>query len=188
MRSATIMQNTTIPNMGLSLLFFRGHGIVPVLVRLCCWQWWLGQRWCDVPAHVSIWDRAEGIEYEAIVSGIHSSTLPSLDGITGLIDNVVVVVPGLDQSRHWLTLQVGKPYGFLAAAATGLGILSPPALDLLWLRIWANLAGGRSGRTAPLDCSLLAQMALIAGGLDVPGRADGLPVSPNDLMMGLKGL
>ncbi len=175
----------------LHLLFFRGHGLVPVLVRLFCWHWWHGQRWREVPAHVAIWDAEEGLEYEAIVTGIRSGRLDSLDGLSGLIEALPVALPEPNLARRWLMQQVGRPYGYLAVAATGLGILSPPALDRLWRTLWEHLSGGRSGRTAPLDCSLLAQMALRAGGQNILGRDDGLPVSPNDLflsLLSLKGL
>lgn len=170
----------------LHLLFFRGYGLVPVLVRLICWHWWHGQKWREVPAHVSVWDAEEGLEYEAIVTGIRSERLESIESLTGLIEALPVAVPEPELSRRWLMQQVGRPYGFLAATATGLGILSPPALDRLWRTLWERLSGGKGGRTAPLDCSLLAQMALRAGGLDLLGRADGLPVSPNDLLRNLK--
>lgn len=175
----------------LHLLFFRGHGLVPVLVRLFCWHWWHGQRWRDVPAHVAIWDRDNKTEYEAIVTGIRSGQLDGLNKLSGLVEMIPVSVPHPDAARAWLDEQVGRPYGFLAATATGLGILSPPALDRLWRTLWEHLSGGRSGRTAPLDCSLLAQMALRAGGQNILGRDDGLPVSPNDLflsLLSLKGL
>ena len=170
----------------LHLLFFRGHGLVPVLVRLFCWHWWRGQRWREVPAHVAIWDRDTWTEYEAIVTGIRSGHLAGIQETSGLIGIIPVSVQHPDAARAWLDDQVGKPYGFLAVTATGLGILSPPALDRLWRTLWERLAGGRAGRTAPLDCSLLAQMALRAGGLDLLGRDDGLPVSPNDLLRNLK--
>ena len=136
----------------LHLLFFRGHGLIPMLVRLFCWHWWRGQRWRDVPAHVAIWDTEEGIEYEAIVTGIRSERLESIECLSGLIEALPVEVPEPEITRRWLMQQVGRPYGFLAVTATGLGILSPPALDRLLRTLWERLAGGRAGRTAPLDC------------------------------------
>ena len=176
----------------LHLLFFRGHGLVPVLVRLFCWRWWLGQHWRDVPAHVAVAVPASTnanalYEYEAVVTRIQVSLLarkeiPKLNGLIACVD---IEVPDPRQAHAWLDLQIGRRYGFEAAALTGLGIVSPPALDRWWRRIWEHLSGGRSGRTAPLDCSLLAQMALRAGGLDLLGREDGLPVSPNDLLKNL---
>lgn len=168
------------------LLFFRGHGIVPILVRLLTWHWWRGQHWSQVPAHVAIAIPAGRVlhEYEAIITGVHVSLLAITDvpQLNGLIADVPVDVPLLGAAGHWLDAQVGKPYGYLAVAATGLGIISPPWLDRWWARGWEHLAGGKSGRSAPLNCSLLCQLALRAGGLDIPGRQDGLPVSPNDLL------
>lgn len=169
----------------LHLLFFRGHGIVPVLVRLFCWRWWGGQRWRDVPAHVAIWDTEEGIEYEAIVTGIRSGRLESAESLPGLIESVPVALPEPDLARRWLMQQVGKRYGFEAVALTGLTVLSPSWLDLIWARCWARLQGGRSGRTSPLHCSLLCLGALEAAGF--PTNFPGFPpVSPNDLMLGLR--
>lgn len=172
----------------LHLLFFRGHGLVPVLVRLFCWRWWQGQHWRDVPAHVALWDRDTWTEYEAIVTGIRATHLSGLQETSGLVGVLEVSLPHPDAATAWLGDQVGKPYGFLASAATGLGILSPPALDLWWRWLWRHLSGGKAGRTAPLNCSLLCQLALRAGGLNLVGREDGLPVSPNDLLLTLKGL
>lgn len=172
----------------LYLLCFRGSGIVPLLVRLFCWHWWQRQRWSDVPAHVAIWDRDNQTEYEAIITGVRKGQLTELQQITGLIEAQPVELPYPDAARAWLNEQVGKPYGYLAALATGLGILSPSWLDCWWRYGWERLAGGKSGRTAPLDCSLLAQFALKKGGYIVLGRSDGLPVSPNDLHLYLKGL
>lgn len=171
----------------LTVLAFRGHGIMPVLIRLFCWHWRQGQRWSEVPAHVAIWDEAGAAEYEAIVTGIKRSELASLDGLRGLTHTIRVEVPDMAGTRVWLEEQVGREYGYLAVAATGLGILSPPSLDRVWRCWWERLSGGKSGRTAPLDCSLLAQMALRAGGVEMLGRRDGLPVSPNDLVLELKG-
>ena len=186
------------------LLFFRGHGIVPILVRLLTWHWWRGQHWSQVPAHVALAIPAGRVlhaelpsyaaklpsyaEYEAITTGIHVSMLAESDmpRLHGLIDDIPVEVPLPHETVRWLDAQVGLPYGYLAVAATGLGIVSPPWMDRCWLRLWERLAGGKSGRTAPLNCSLLCQLALRAGGLDVQGRQDGLPVSPNDLLLILK--
>ncbi len=168
------------------LLFFRGHGIIPILVRLLTWHWWHGQHWSRVPAHVAItipvWNALA--EYEAIITGVQVTLLAESDlpTLNGLIADVPVDVPLIGAAQHWLDAQVGRPYGFLTSAATGLGIVSPPWLDRWWARGWEHLAGGKSGRTAPLNCSLLCQLALGAGGLDIPGRSDGLPVSPNDLL------
>ncbi len=175
------------------LLFFKGYGIIPILVRLLTWHWWHGQHWSQVPAHVAITIPAGRVlhaelpsyaEYEAIITGVHVSLLAITDvpQLNGLIADVPVDVPLPHETVRWLDAQVGKPYGYLASAATGLGIVSPPWLDRWWRRGWEHLAGGKSGRTAPLNCSLLCQLALRAGGLDIPGRQDGLPVSPNDLM------
>ncbi|WP_394794882.1 hypothetical protein [Armatimonas sp.] len=168
------------------LLFFKGYGIIPILVRLLTWHWWLGQRWSQVPAHVAIAIPVGSTlsEYEAIITGVHVALLAPSDvpRLNGLIAAVPVEVPQPAATQRWLDAQVGKPYGYLAAAATGLGIISPPWLDRWWRRGWERLSGGKSGRTAPLNCSLLCQLALGAGGLDTPGRQDGLPVSPNDLM------
>jgi hypothetical protein len=136
---------------------------------------------------VAVWDEAEGIEYEAVVTGIKRSELDTLDGLRGLTDAIRVEVPDVAATRGWLAEQVGREYGYLAVVATGLGILSPPSMDRVWKCWWERLAGGKSGRTAPLDCSLLAQLALRAGGLEMQGRRDGLPVSPNDLVLELKG-
>ena len=179
------------------LLFFRGHGIVPILVRLLTWHWWIGQSWGQVPAHVAIAIPAgralhaelpSYAEYEAIITGVRVSLLAPSDLTTlhGLIADVPVDVPLIGAAQHWLDAQVGKPYGYLAVVATGLGIVSPPWLDRWWRRGWEHMAGGKSGRTAPLNCSLLCQLALGAGGLGIPGRRDGLPVSPNDLMRIIK--
>jgi hypothetical protein len=134
-----------------------------------------------------VWDEAEGIEYEAIVTGIKRSGLDTLEGLCGLTDTIRVEVPDMAAARMWLAEQVGREYGYLAVVATGLGILSPASLDRVWRCWWERLAGGKSGRTAPLDCSLLAQLALRAGGVEMLGRRDGLPVSPNDLVLELKG-
>jgi hypothetical protein len=177
----------------LHLLFFRGHGLVPVFVRLLCWHWWRGQRWQAVPAHVAVavpasTDTNVLYEYEAVVTGIQVSLLAreEIQEINPLSSCVELRVPDPAQAHAWLDLQIGRRYGFETAALTGLGIVSPPALDRWWRRIWEHLSGGRSGRTAPLHCSLLVQMALRAGGLDLLGRGDGLPVSPNDLLRNLK--
>ncbi len=168
------------------LLFFKGYGIIPILVRLLTWHWWHGQRWSQVPAHVAITIPAGNAmhEYEAVITGVHVSLLaPSdLPTLNGLIADVPVDVPLPHETVRWLDAQVGKPYGYLAVAATGLGIISPSWLDRWWARGWEHLAGGKSGRTAPLNCSLLCQLALGAGGLDIQGRQDGLPISPNDLL------
>ncbi len=170
----------------LHLLFFKGHGLIPILVRLITWHWWLGQRWSQVPAHVAITIPAGRVlhEYEAIITGVQVTLLAESDvpRLNGLIADIPMDVPLLGAAVRWLDAQVGKPYGYLASAATGLGIISPPWLDRWWRRGWEHLAGGKSGRTAPLNCSLLCQLAIRAGGLDIQGRKDGLPVSPNDLM------
>ncbi|WP_395089279.1 hypothetical protein [Armatimonas sp.] len=159
---------------------------MPLMIRLLTWHWWRGQRWRQVPAHVAIAIPVGSTlsEYEAITTGVHVSLLAESDvsRLSGLIADLPVEVPLLGATVRWLDAQVGKPYGYLASAATGLGIVSPRWLDRWWARGWERLAGGKSGRTAPLNCSLLCQLALKAGGLDIPGRQDGLPVSPNDLM------
>lgn len=175
----------------LHLLFFRGHGIVPVLVRLFCWRWWRGQRWSDVPAHVAIALPTSGKtlhEYEAIVTGIQVSLLDpgTIPALNGLIACIKVEVPDIEASRRWLDEQVGQCYGFEAVALTGLTVLSPAWLDLIWARCWAKLQGGRSGRTSPLHCSLLCLKALHAGGFTGDELPDFPPASPNDLMLGLR--
>lgn len=174
----------------LHLLFFRGHGLVPVLVRLFCWRWWRGQRWREVPAHVAVAvpTSANALhEYEAVVTGIQVSLLAQEDipKLNGLIASIDLDVPDPESASRWLDLQIGRRYGFEAVALTGLAVLSPAWLDLIWARCWARLQGGRSGRTSPLHCSLLCLGALEAAGF--PTNFPGFPpVSPNDLMLGLK--
>lgn len=174
----------------LHLLFFRGHGIVPVLVRLFCWHWWTCQHWRDVPAHVAVAVPTSTnalYEYEAIVSGIQVSLLAreEIPKLTGLIASVEMKVPNPEAASQWLDSQVGQRYGFEAVALTGLAVLSPSWLDLTWARCWASLQGGKSGRTSPLHCSLLCRRALEAGGYKTT-LPDFPPISPNDLMLGLK--
>lgn len=158
------------------VVFFKGRGLVPVLVRAVTWRWREGQAWGSVPAHCAfiVWP----VEYEAIITGIRKSEGWQLSGVVG---RVGVSVPRLDDTIEWLDMQVGKPYGFLACALTGAGHLLPANARRL-SRLWERMAGGKSGRTAPLNCSLLCQFALLCGGLPVRGREDGLPVSPNDLL------
>jgi hypothetical protein len=177
----------------LHLLFFRGHGIVPVLVRLFCWHWWRSQRWRDVPAHVAVavpasTDSNALYEYEAVVTGIQVSLLAREDiqKLNGLIASIQLDVPDPEAASRWLDSQVGHRYGFEAVALTGLAVLSPTWLDMLWARCWARLQGGKSGRTAPLHCSLLCLNALRAGGFDTAKFPDFPPVSPNDLLRNLK--
>lgn len=126
-------------------------------------------------------DGREGVEWEAISTGIRKTTFTSLQDLGYPMALMELTVPHIETLTAWLDAQVGKPYGYLAVAATGLGIVSPPWWDRLWARLWEHLAGGRGGRTAPLDCSLLSQLALEHGGVVTPRRPDGLPVSPNDL-------
>lgn len=169
------------------LLFFKGHGVAPLLIRWLTWRG--GEAWSSVPSHVAICFANYGgwSEYEATITGIHQRFVRDFK-LHGLIEAVKVELPDEDAAQQWVGSKVGKPYGYLAVISTGLGIVSPPWWDRLWARLWEHLAGGRGGRTAPLDCSLLAQLTLKAGGLDVPGREDGLPVSPNDLYLNLKEL
>lgn len=169
----------------LSLLFFRGHGAIPCLIRLATWRWWLGQRWEDVPAHVAIWDERTSVEWEAVVFGIRKGPLSDAahNALSGLIATVQVEIPDYATTVRWLNAQVGRPYGFAAVAITGAGIIAPRAADRALAWLWRGMAGGKGGRSVPLDCSELVRGALAAGGAPLIGRADGLPMSPNDVLL-----
>lgn len=129
--------------MVIHLLFFKGYGFVPLMIRLLTWHWWRGQRWRQVPAHVAIAIPVGSTlsEYEAITTGVHVSLLAESDvsRLSGLIADLPVEVPLLGATVRWLDAQVGKPYGYLASAATGLGIVSPRWLDRWW-KVRANCA------------------------------------------------
>lgn len=163
------------------LYFFSGHGLVPVVVRLVTWRWWAGQRWGEVPAHCAIVISTPGqdsVEYESIITGTRKSINFRLSGV---VYSRLVDIPRIADTIEWLDSQVGRPYGFLPAILTGIGALRP-GYAIYCGRVWEWLRGGRGGRTAPLNCSLLCQYALLAGGVEVGGHPTGLPLSPNELM------
>lgn len=161
----------------MTLLFFRGRGVVPFCVRLLTCRWWEGQAWADVPAHVALfWGQTDGswIEIEAVVTGVRRCSLPELptEGVVARFD----VSDADGRGRKFAAWQVGKRYGFEAALATGLA--SVPIWRQLAVRLWAAVG---AGRTVPLDCELLAEGALSAAGY--PLRVWDTPPSPNELML-----
>jgi hypothetical protein len=161
-------------------MYFRGHGVVPVVVRLITWQWWTGQKWSDVPAHVAMfWLQPDGshIEIEAVVTGIRREKVAALP-TGGVADRFFL--PDVD-GKGWAyaSSQVGGRYGFEAAMATGLGSL--PWWRALATRLWAKVG---AGRTAPLHCSLLAQETMREAGQ--PVQTGDLPPSPNGQMLFLR--
>lgn len=175
----------------LRLLFFRGHGIVPILVRLFTWRPLSGQRWKDVPAHVAIVTNSpDGIprKYEAVITGIQSTVFIESENSAdkSVIAEFSFISDTGFSAYHYLEDQVGDRYGFEAVALTGMTVLAPRRIDKKLASIWAKMYGGKNGETCPLHCSLLAKKAMEAAGLpDVRPRKDGMPLSPNDLMTGL---
>jgi hypothetical protein len=167
------------------ILFFKGHGFIPVLIRLFSKH--RGQKFSKVPAHCAVFIKSGNgfVEYEAVSTGIRKLWLPILPKYQKFL---MIPVKDLSPVVNWLDTQVGKPYGYLTVAITGLGIVSPSVVDRVLSWCWRNLFGGKSGRSCPKDCSLLAHLALMEGGVEVPGRKDGLPVSPNDLLTSLKNI
>ena len=176
----------------LSLLFFRGHGIVPVLVRLFTWKWFYAQKWKDVPSHVAIVvDSEYGVKrkYEAVVTGIQSAAFSysEIENDKSLIAEIKLPFSDVAASRKYLDSQVGDRYGFEVVAITGLAVLSPPWVDAVLAFVWTRLMGGRNGETCPLHCSLLAKMSMSAGGFVFEKGTDNMPMSPNDLFLLLSG-
>ena len=176
---------------GVVVAFWRGRGLIPVLIRLFSRH--RGQAWADVPAHCAVLlEDSEGFtEYEAISTGIRRGEITRQELDEGTVAPMVMIpvtVPNFDAMVQYLNEQVGQRYGYEAVAATGLAIVAPSWLDRWLSWSWLHLAGGRSGRSCPKDCSLLVWWALSHAGLTLPGREDGLPVSPNDLLQLLKRL
>lgn len=165
------------------LIFFTGHGFIPVMIRVFCRRWRDAQPWEEVPAHVVIWDRSLQRETEATVKGIRSTRLETLAGLHGVCKIVPINVPNIEGAREFLESQENERYGFEAVVLTGLAEVSPNWIDRIWLKCWSSLRGGKGGRTSPLHCSLLCHKALEAGGVPVHNiRRDGLPLTPNDLL------
>lgn len=162
----------------LIVVCWRGHGVVPVLVRALTWR--PGMKWSETPAHVSIY-RAQGDgmfeEIEAVVTGVRltrNMILPSY----GVVGKFAIPDPsgaGWDAALG----RVGEPYGFAAAILTGAG-------SIVGLRDWATQWWRKlgQGRTAPQDCATLATLAIEATGLDV--HEPETPISPAELMRWLK--
>lgn len=165
------------------LLFFRGHGWIPVLTRLLTWEWWRGQKWRDVPAHVAIfWDNGPSgwIEIEAIATGIRRGELTVLPGSDDGVCAQINLSDGGPDALLYASQQVGRRYGFETAALTGLAAI--PAANEYAQTLWSQLA---SGRTVPLHCSLLAAGALKAAGYELPKWET--PPSPNQVYRYLLG-
>lgn len=168
----------------IELYFFRGRGTVPFIVRLFCWRWWLGQKFSQVPAHCSavIATGETIIEFEATVKGITCDFFH--EKVTGVISSIRLEVPHHNTALYWLAMKCGTRYGFEAVAIDGISVVAPAWVDKILASVWSRLEKGRS---SPLHCSLLCLGALKAGGYSpLPYRKDGIPISPNDLMIGLK--
>ena len=168
------------------IYFFRGSGLVPLIVRLFCWKWWIGEKFSQVPAHCSLVMKAGSylVEFEATVKGISCHHVP--DKMSGVIHYVDLAVPDERVALSWLSDKIGSRYGFEAVAIDGISVVAPPWVDKCMALVWRRLEKGRS---SPLHCSLLCLGAINASGFSpVPSRPDGLPVSPNDLLISLKGL
>jgi len=175
----------------ISLLFFRGHGVIPVLVRLFTWKWFYGQKWKDVPAHVAVMIEVRDgvfVKYEAIVSGIESNIIDYNDQLSdkSLMAKIDVYVPDVKSSIAYLDSQLNDRYGFEAVAINGIAAISPFWIDLILSAIWRHLMNGQDPKTCPLHCSMLAFLAVRAGGKVLDGREDGMPSSPNDLLRSLR--
>jgi hypothetical protein len=174
-----------------SILFFRGKGVIPFIIRLCSMRKEL--HFSRTPAHCAIvlrenYDDLTGVEYESIVTGVTSHSIDVYKGgtflLNGLIDVISYTVPDecYDKCQSYLELMVGKPYGFSNVILTGIGQL-PGNPHALFVNIWEKL---RSGRTSPRDCSELVRQALCEANIAVIERKDKLPLSPTDLYLSLK--
>lgn len=175
----------------ISILFFRGKGVIPFIIRLCSRRKEL--HFSRTPAHCAIalrenYGDSYAQEYESVVTGVQTHPIKvKQDGlflINGLIDAITYTVPDekYDQCQAYLESMVGKPYGFSNVILTGIGQL-PGKPHFSFVRAWEKM---KSGRTSPRDCSELVRQALIEANIKVIDRHDGLPLSPCDLYIALR--